>query len=470
MLTALLEALDSADIGCTITIVRGERVERAYANAAIARIFGVDATVMESLEPMAMLVPAERARLEALRRSGDRPVSLETAIARPDGRIVPVEVGMGYAPLGGERAVFVFMRDVTTQRESQEHFRLVSELSPDAITVTSKAGYLYANPVAMRRLGVKTADELARFDKWAGIPPGEAAVLERRTDRLFAGESIEPRVLHYRDADGRDRILEASHVLTSTRGEPALISYTRDVSERVRLQADSMKRDRFASLGVLAAGVSHELNNPLTSLSFDVQRLRQRADLPDDVHVALQRVEDAANAMQTVIADLLFMARPLDRPAAHVDVGKVIASSIGLVRAGGRCPDIELDIGPLPPVQAYASKLGQVFLNVLRNAVQALESTENPVVRVRARTVREGVEVVISDNGPGAAADVAARLMHPFVTTKTNGTGLGLWISRTLIAEHGGTLDIATKEGEGFTVTSWIPPLLPAEPASTNMP
>jgi signal transduction histidine kinase len=162
--------------------------------------------------------------------------------------------------------------------------------------------------------------------------------------------------------------------------------------------------------------------------------------------------------MNAIIADLLFMARPVDQPQAYVDLQQIIRSSVSLVRAGVvQCPLIEEDLDPIPPVCAYASKLGQVFLNVLRNAVQAVEGSPDGAVRVRARAATGKIEVTIEDNGPGISSELLARVAQPFFTTKPHGTGLGLWVSRGLMAQHGGSLDIQSVENKGTTVTLLLP-------------
>ncbi len=230
-----------------------------------------------------------------------------------------------------------------------------------------------------------------------------------------------------------------------------------DVTDRERLQAEMMKKDRLASVGMLAAGIAHELNNPLTALSIQLELLRARP-LGAEEAAAFEQMCEATERMRSIIADLLFMARPSEHPQMHVDVAKILASSVQLLRAGTpSCPPIELAMEPLPAVQAYASKLGQVFLNVLRNAVEAVESIPAARVSVLARAIESGIEIRVADNGHGVSDDVLARIAQPFFTTKPNGSGLGLWISHSLVALHGGTLDLVSREGEGTEVRVWVP-------------
>jgi signal transduction histidine kinase len=135
-----------------------------------------------------------------------------------------------------------------------------------------------------------------------------------------------------------------------------------------------------------------------------------------------------------------------------------LKSTLALLRAGTpSCPPLREEIEPLPAVQAYPSKLGQVFLNVLRNAVQAVEGRAEAEVVVRGRASDDSIEIEVVDNGVGIPAEVLPRVAQPFFTTKPQGTGLGLWISQTLMAEHGGQLAVRSVARSGTTVRLSLP-------------
>ena len=474
---ALLAALESAGLGCTIFLERDGRRERVYANAVLAEIYGMDLDVLRESPPLALgvVAPEARARFsqERAKVSPDTPwpAFLESVIMRPDGARVPIEVVVGYCTIEGARATCAFVRNVTAKatmaaalRESEQRFRSVAEVSRDSITIVSNGRFTYANPTALERFGVKRLEELPAHDlATRGVE--ELAPFKEHRRSLERGESPPPIEHRATTPDGGERILETALSLTSLDGAPAVISYTRDITERVHLQAELMKRDRMASVGVLAAGVAHELNNPLTSLGLQVRKLRGDADrhgLSPEVRDALGQIDEGARRMQTIIADLLFMARPVDQPQAHVDVAQILASTIALVQAGTTgAPKMTVTIGELPSIHGYASKLGQVFMNILRNSVQALESRADGEIEVRARPCPEAIEIDIEDNGGGIPADVMPNVMRPFFTTKSDGTGLGLWISQTIIGQHGGTLDVASTEGVGTTVRIHLPVRFP---------
>ncbi len=472
VLQALLEGLEGVGIGCTVVLDHGDRMERVYANQALATIFGLDLEAMRKLPPMEILSPKERERLDtvraALRESGAGPVFVETEIVRADGAVVPIELGLAHGVINGVSTKFAFLRDASAKhatevalRESEERFRRVAESSPDSITIYSAGKYIYANPVALKILGLSSVEELANVNPLASVPVERHDEVRAHGDRTRKGDKGSPLQFRRTGPDGEDRLIEASLSSTSIDGVPALISYARDITERVRLHAELMKRDRLASLGTLASGVAHELNNPLTSLSMQARRLHDDADrhgFSAEVREALGQMHEATTRMTAIIADLLFIARPVEQPQAHVDVAQILGSTLALLRAGTvSWPTVHVQLEPIPCVEGYASKLGQVFLNILRNAVQAVENRADGEINVRASVEGERVVVGITDNGAGVPKHVIPHLMQPFFTTKPQGTGIGLWISQTLVALHGGSLEIESEEGRGTTVTVRLP-------------
>jgi PAS domain S-box-containing protein len=470
-LQAFLDALENAGLGCTVVVDRGDRLERVYANAALARIFGIDLDTLRAMAPTDVLPDAQRERLAGLRTAlgAERPgpLALETEIKRPDGTLVPVELGLGYGMLDGARATFVFLRDVsakaaiaTALRESEERFRRVAEASPDAITIHSGDKYVYANPVALRLLGLRSADDLPTARGWARVSADQRPMIEERMERIRAGEPLPPHQVRV-TSEGKELVLEASVTFITIDGAPAIVSYARDITERIFLQAELMKQDRLASVGLLAAGVAHELNNPLTTLAMQARKLCTVADREGhslEMREGLRQIDEAARRMNAIIADLLFMARPVEQPQAHVDIEQIVHSSVSLLRAGVLgCPPIHEDLQRLPAISAYASRLGQVLLNVLRNAVQAVEGMPDATIVVRARATEGEIAIEVADNGPGIPTELIARVTEPFFTTKPQGAGLGLWISRELMAQHGGRLDLTSVEKQGTRVTLWLP-------------
>jgi two-component system NtrC family sensor kinase len=471
LLAALLAAMENASIGCTVVVDpgHGQSVRREYANAPAAAMFGMTVDELQKTPPMLALAVEERTRMTAIRAAGGiAPVNMETKIVRADGSVLPIEVSMGIVPLaqGQGQAIVAFLRDLTPRltmetalRESEERFRTIAESCPDSITVVSDERYVYANPPAMRVLRVTSQEELLQIDLNSTAPEERRAEIAARRARVLRGEPVGPLQLHSK-IDGRDVFIEVSTRLTTFSGRPAIASYTRDITDRRELQARLMQQDRLAAVGTLAAGLAHELNNPLTYLAFHLERLGQlmAAHSSGEEKEALGQIQEGTKRMQSVIADLLFLTRDSARPQAHVDVAKILRSTISLVQAGASTATrITSDLATTSMLLGHPSRLGQVFLNVILNALEAIGQREDGLVHVTL-CEREGwLEIAIADNGPGLVDESRARVFDPFFSTKPEGTGLGLSISHAIVTAHGGTIAMASPPNGGAVVTVCLP-------------
>lgn len=243
----------------------------------------------------------------------------------------------------------------------------------------------------------------------------------------------------------------------------------RRAEERRDMESRLAFADRMASVGTLTAGVAHELNNPLMYVLSNLHLTREEIDNGHEsgwVDRARQQLDEAiegATRMQHIVRDLKTFSRVDDEQDANVHLRGVLESSINMCWNEIRHRAIlERDFGEVPVVDANESRLGQVFLNLLVNAVQAMPerpASENRI-RVRTYTSAEGWAIVeVADNGTGIAADRVSRVFEPFFTTKSisEGTGLGLSISRTIVRHAGGSIDVKSEAGAGTTFQVRLP-------------
>ena len=244
----------------------------------------------------------------------------------------------------------------------------------------------------------------------------------------------------------------------------------RDAERREELTSQLMQADRMVSVGTLAAGVAHEINNPLTyvlaSLDFTENALKEiEQRVPgerwDEVNEALGEVRVGAERVKHVVRDLKTFSRADEKRQGSIDVVPVIESSINMalnqIKYRAR---LVKDLGPIPPVLANETRLGQVFLNLLINAAQAIPEGQfhHNEIRVVTRTDDQGRAVVeVLDTGSGIPHDVLGRIFEPFFTTKPVGvgTGLGLAICHNIVASLGGEITVESRlnEGTAFRVT-----------------
>ena len=469
----ILRALDASAIGMSITATIDGELSRLYLNEAGARMLGYTRDEIDRIPPMIVVAEEHQQRMKEIYRrwlDGEpQPPNVEVDLLRRDGSRLPVEVGLASSEYQGAPATVAFIHDISDRRQMEEalrsseaRFRELAEGAPDVITVVSEGRFVYANPAAARSLGYESVEELLAHPLSDWLPEDEMRRMGERMARVLAGERLPPAEYVGRHVDGRDVTLEISSVRTERDGKPAVLAFGRDVSERKRLHEELMRADRMATVGTLAAGVAHEINNPLTYVLFNLQRVRRDlasgsandAEVREMLDVALE----GAERVRVIVQDLLAFTRPDSTEIGAVDVTACVRSALKLAEHSLRHrARVETSFEAVPPALGVAARLGQVFLNLLVNAAQAFDtdSTGENVVRVTVRRTDDEVRVEISDNGRGMPAERVERVFDPFFTTKPagTGTGLGLTISRSIVESFGGRMSLDSAPGEGTTVT-----------------
>ena len=284
------------------------------------------------------------------------------------------------------------------------------------------------------------------------------------------GEAIDAQTerhleLESRIATGR-RVLDIRLVPD---GPDEAMVFVRDVTEKRRMEERLGLAERLASLGTVAAGVSHELNNPLTFVLSNVGvaleaagRLRrgEKVDL-DDLELALRDAEDGASRMRRIIAELGDYARGVGEEAERVDLAKALGAALKITANEIRHrASLERHIDTGLFITANPNKVTQVFVNLLVNAAHAIPEGggDGHRITVEAEGKEDVIEVRIRDTGVGMAAEDLGRIFDPFYTTKQHlGTGLGLAISQRIVTELGGSIDVTSKPNQGSTFRVTFP-------------
>jgi PAS domain S-box-containing protein len=296
-----------------------------------------------------------------------------------------------------------------------------------------------------------------RSDPCPGCLVRESQV-ERRRTRREASRSL---------GDGRTTILEVATfpVWQGAEKNGQAIVFEEDVTDRRRLEASLAQSERLAAIGRLAAGVAHEINNPLTAILANAQLLqRSLAGVDGDWLEMVDLVLEAGRRASLVVRQLLDLSRQGRTERLMCDVNESLGRAFTLIQHQLRVSAIrllpELEKG-LPMVWANPDELQSVWLNLLVNAIDAIEAQPGEI-RVRTRRAGETIEVSVQDNGLGIPGDQLARVFEPFYTTKEpgTGTGLGLSICHRLVKDHGGQIQVESQPGQGttFTISLPIPP------------
>jgi nitrogen-specific signal transduction histidine kinase/CheY-like chemotaxis protein len=249
-------------------------------------------------------------------------------------------------------------------------------------------------------------------------------------------------------------------------GEPATVAIARDLTERNRLEAQLLLADRMASVGTLAAGVAHEINNPLGYVLGNLTALQNGLTtdaLDADLGQALKDAIHGAKRVRDIVHDLQTFSRgDASRRSAPVDVLRVMDVSIRMAHSAVcHRARLERDYRAVPAVEGHESRLGQIFLNLIVNAAQAMPERPVDENEIDIRVTADGDQVVVEvrDNGAGMTDDVRKHVFDPFYTTKPigEGTGLGLSICHNIVTSMNGTIEVESTLGLGTTFRVRLP-------------
>lgn len=241
--------------------------------------------------------------------------------------------------------------------------------------------------------------------------------------------------------------------------EERIAERTRQLQES---QAHVLHQEKMAAFGLLAAGIAHEVGNPLTAISSLVQMLRRR-DCDDYAAAKLALVSGQLQRIQGTLRELINFSRPASTQRTQFTLGEILDEAMHIAkyykRVKGRIIETTVP-ADLPPLAGVRDQLAQVFLNLILNAIDATAQGG----RIELRAERQGGEVVatVRDDGHGIRPEQAGRIFEPYFTTKPHGTGLGLFVTRKLVTDHGGAVEFRSRPGEGTTFTVRLPIVTPA--------
>ena len=395
------------------------------------------------------------------------------------------------------------IEDITTRkaaedrlRQSEEKFASIFRLSPDAIVLfgLDTQRIQDVNDAFVALFGFSRDEVLGKTTLELGIYQ-DPAVRERLHELIHAREMIRDyEFTAYRKA-GEEIVCLLSCQVIDINGQPTVFAVVRDLREMKRMQQLMVQTEKMQSLGGLAAGMAHEINNPLGIIVQAAQNIVRRLDPSSasnteaarlhglDLHSLagfleernifryLQGIREAGERAAGIVADMLSFSRRSERTFSSNDLGAIVSKSLELAgkdfdlkkHYDFRRLNIVKEYDPdLPLVSCVSTEIEQVLLNLVRNAAQAMAraGTQNPTLTLRTKKMQGWAVIEVEDNGPGIPKDDLSRIFEPFYTTKRvgEGTGLGLSVSYFIITNnHHGHLTAMSREGRGAKFVISLP-------------
>lgn len=360
--------------------------------------------------------------------------------------------------------------------DSEQRFRRLIDIAPDGILVLVGTRIVYANQAIAKIHGRASPDQIPQLGLEGLFCNEDHELVEQALQHSPSNQVLQLRAIR---RDGSMAPVEAVLFRTEWDEDPAVLMAIRDLTGRRLVQSQLVHTDRLAAVGTLAAGVAHEINNPLAYVLLNLQYLiRELPKLPanqDRLPHLVERLREARHGAERVVSivkDLRAFSRIDEDQMGQVDLRRVLLGAIKVaktqLREGGQIIEKFDDVRP---AFGNATRLEQVFLNLLINALQAFSSaradTNRIFVRLRQerRASHDFVVVEVTDNGSGIAPENLNRIFDPFFTTKPVGlgTGLGLPICHSIVTRMGGDIEVKSVVGQGTTVTVALP-VASAEP------
>jgi PAS domain S-box-containing protein len=434
------------------------------ANAAATAVLGIDP--MKTPKTIADLIPPnQKAAVDVLLQDGADGETAETRFFTRERTELDVSVEHCILPnsAGGFRVLFA--RDVTEQKQRDLDLLRYSNVihhTVNPIQITDAHGMMvYVNP-AFERVSGYSRDELIGKNPRILNSGKQTAEFWGRVWHHIGERKVWVGRIENRRKDGSPFFTELviSPIVDAKGHISGYLGAHRDITEQKMLEQQLVRSQRMESIGTLAAGIAHEVGNPLTAISSLVQVI-QRTSSDDFAKEKLDLINSQVSRIARIIRELVDFSRPSTHVSTSTDVNQVVREALNIVQYGKKVKDIRfaIELAPeLPKVHVVPDQAVQVFINILMNAVDALEGRAGSIA-VSSSSDNEAVTVVVRDTGKGIEATELEKIFEPFYTTKATGqgSGLGLWVSYGIVKSFGGEIFVESEPSQGSTFTIRFP-------------
>lgn len=412
-------------------------------------------------------------------------VQMWTYYRPADGRRFDAEIRSFSLRIRGTIFTALFVRDVTMRQRIEANLRRETEFLDETQRMAhvghwewnlSDNTWVCSNAL-YRICGLDPDHHALTFERYLdAIHPDDRDAFEAKCHAALAADASFVMEKRIRRPDGSERILVCrGHVRREGGSEPAALRVVcMDITEQRQIELQLRRAQRLATLGTLTAGIAHEINNPMSAAWVAAETARMAKDQPDKKNMideSLDAIAHSVKRCQAIIQSMLRFARRDASVKSSIDLNQVVQGALQITQhfISYHRAMLHAELADhLSPVWGNAIELEQVIVNLIRNAVQSRDGAR---VTVRTMPSASGVALRVTDNGRGIPREHIERIFDPYFTRQeaASGTGLGLTISHAIVRDHGGTIHVESREGQGTTFTVNLPVKPPDVPTQVSL-
>jgi two-component system, sporulation sensor kinase E len=352
----------------------------------------------------------------------------------------------------------IYIHDITQNKglslQKEQHYESLFKYNPDAVFAFDTDGnYLSVNPAMEQLLGY-SADEFLGMSYTPLIPMDELEKTKEHFRKAAKGitQHYETKAYH---KNGHIIDVKVTNMPIIINNEVVgVYGVAKDITQDNQHKMMLLQAEKLTAVGQLAASIAHEIRNPLTSLKgfiYLIEHGRSKS--------YIEIMKDELKRIELITSELLYLAKPQAQEFKREHISPIIQDVILLLGSQALIHKVEINysqLGDLPSVHCVGSQLKQVFINLIKNAMEAMP--DGGEIKIKAASLGEDIITIdVIDQGQGIPEELISKIGSPFYTTKETGTGLGMMATQQIIHSHGGTLEITSREGQGTTIHITLP-------------
>ncbi|MBI3586892.1 MAG: PAS domain S-box protein [Ignavibacteriales bacterium] len=398
-------------------------------------------------------------------KNGKGSQAIEVQFERANRSIIEVSLEVRILETETDSFSVIIAKDITEQKKKELdllRFSNVIQHTINPIQITDASGKMvYVNPAFERASGYSREELIGKNPRILNSGRHTTEFWKSVWEYIMSHKVWVGKVENNRkDGTPFHSELVISPIVDGNNNLVGFLGAHRDITEQKILEQQLVRSQKMESIGTLAAGIAHEVGNPLTSISSLVQVIQRTTD-DDFAKEKLELIKNQINRIARIIRDLVDFSRPSSYIIKPTNVNQIVREALNIVQYGKKVKDINFSIElaeDLPHLRVVPDQLTQVFINILMNSVDALEGKPGSIA-VQTMARNNQLEVIIKDTGKGIAIEDSEKIFEPFFTTKEvgQGTGLGLWVSYGIIQNFEGDILVESEPGKGSTFRVMFP-------------